>query len=164
MCIRDSDTLTLGCGMLTLGCGMLTLECGMLTLGCGFRRRNPRIIACRCLQTKRGAICYRKNRSRASGTACGSVFGRFSNWLNDFGSTSMPLWGHFVATLGILTSNGMYDAYSCGFDGVIVRPKRVHKQNIHIFAKDFACHGSHEDAKESLQLSGPERWEGVGGG
>ena len=24
----------------------------------------------------------------------------------------------------------MYDVYSCGFDGVIVRPKRVHKQNI----------------------------------
>ena len=36
-------------------------------------------------------------------------------------------------------SNGMYDVYSCGFDGVIVRPKPVHKQIILIFAKDFAC-------------------------
>ena len=51
---------------------------------------------------------------------------------------------------------------SCGFDGVMVRPKRVHKQIILIFAKDFACHGSREDARESLQPSGPERWEGVG--
>ena len=33
----------------------------------------------------------------------------------------------------------MYDVYSCGFDGVIVRSKRVHKQIIFIFAKDFAC-------------------------
>ena len=58
----------------------------------------------------------------------------------------------------------MYDVYSCGFDGVIVRPKRVHKQIIIIFAKDFACHGSHGDARESLQRSEPDRWEGVGGG
>ena len=34
-------------------------------------------IACRCLQTKRGAICYRMNRSRASGRPCGSSYGRF---------------------------------------------------------------------------------------
>ena len=27
----------------------------------------------------------------------------------------------------------MYDVYSCGFDGVIVRPKRAHKQQIQIF-------------------------------
>ena len=58
----------------------------------------------------------------------------------------------------------MYDVYSCGFDGVIVRPKRVHKQIILIFAKDFACHGSHEDARESLRLSEPDRWEEVRGG
>ena len=55
----------------------------------------------------------------------------------------------------------MYDVYSCGFDGVIVRPKRVHKQIILIFAKDFACHGSHEDARESLGKSEPDR---LGGG
>ena len=54
----------------------------------------------------------------------------------------------------------MYDVYSCGFDGVIVRPKRVHKQIILIFAKDFACHGSHGYAKESLQLSEPEHFWG----
>ena len=51
----------------------------------------------------------------------------------------------------------MYDVYSCGFDGVIVRLKRVHKQIILIFAKDFACHGSHEYIKESLRRSGPDR-------
>ena len=55
----------------------------------------------------------------------------------------------------------MYDVYSCGFDGVMVRPKRVHKQNIFIFAKDFACHGSHEDARESLQRSEPDHF-GIG--
>ena len=43
----------------------------------------------------------------------------------------------------------MYDVYSCGFDGVIVRPKRVHKQNIIIFAKDFACQGSPEDSRKT---------------
>ena len=36
-----------------------------------------------------------------------------------------------------------------------IRPKRVHKQIILIVAKDFACHGSHEDARESLQPSEP---------
>ena len=55
----------------------------------------------------------------------------------------------------------MYDVYSCGFDGVIVRPKRVHKQIILIFAKDFACHGSHGYARENFA----NRWAGaVGGG
>ena len=28
----------------------------------------------------------------------------------------------------------MYDAYSCGFDGVIIRPKRAHKRQTHISA------------------------------
>ena len=32
----------------------------------------------------------------------------------------------------------MYDVYSCGLDGVIVRPKRVQTQNILIYAKDPA--------------------------
>ena len=34
-------------------------------------------IACRWLQTKRGAICYRMSVSPPSGTACGSSYGRF---------------------------------------------------------------------------------------
>ena len=38
---------------------------------------ESRRIACRCLQTKRVTICCRMNRSRASGTPCGSVFGHF---------------------------------------------------------------------------------------
>ena len=50
----------------------------------------------------------------------------------------------------------MYDVYSCGFDGVIVRLKRAHKQQILIFPKDFACPRSHEHAKESLQPSEPD--------
>ena len=57
----------------------------------------------------------------------------------------------------------MYAVYSCGFDGVIVRPKRVQQQVILIFAKDFAYHGSHEYAKESLRSSEPE-WLGGGRG
>ena len=52
----------------------------------------------------------------------------------------------------------MYDVYSCGFDGVIFRPKRIHKQSIFIFAKDFACPRSHGGAKESLQLSEPDHF------
>ena len=38
---------------------------------------ESRRIACRCLQTKRGAICYRMSVSKASGTPCGSSYGRF---------------------------------------------------------------------------------------
>ena len=36
---------------------------------------------------------------------------------------------------------------SCGFDGVIVRPKRVHKQEIHIFATYFAFQRRDEYAR-----------------
>ena len=50
----------------------------------------------------------------------------------------------------------MYDAYSCGFDGVIIRPKRAHKQEITHFYDVFACHRSHGGAKKSLQLSEPD--------
>ena len=50
----------------------------------------------------------------------------------------------------------MYDAYSCGFDGVILRPKRAHTQQTHIFTTFFACHRSHGGAKESWQLSEPD--------
>ena len=49
----------------------------------------------------------------------------------------------------------MYDVYSCGFDGVIVRPKRAHKQEIHIFASDFEGSRGHELSRESLQASEP---------
>ena len=38
---------------------------------------ESRRIACRCLQTKRGAICYRMSVSTPSGTPCGSSYGRF---------------------------------------------------------------------------------------
>ena len=57
----------------------------------------------------------------------------------------------------------MYDVYSCRFDGVMVRPKRVHKQNMLIFAKDFAFQKSHELANRiSGGVSRGVR-EGVGG-
>ena len=42
---------------------------------------KSRRIACRCLQTMHGAICHRMNRSRASGTPCGSSYSRFCVWL-----------------------------------------------------------------------------------
>ena len=38
---------------------------------------KSRRIACRCLHTMHGAICCRIVPSRASGTPCGSAFGRF---------------------------------------------------------------------------------------
>ena len=63
--------------------------------------------------------------------------GGFGSLLGYFGITLAPFWGYFGATLGIQTSNGRYDVCSCGFDGVIVRPKRAHKQEIHIFASVF---------------------------
>ena len=45
-----------------------------------------------------------------------------------------------------------------------VRSKRAHKQEIYVLPTFFTFPGSHEDARESLQRSEPERWEGVGGG
>ena len=38
---------------------------------------ESRRMASRCLQTKRGAICYRMSVSTPSGTPCGSSYGRF---------------------------------------------------------------------------------------
>ena len=38
---------------------------------------ESRMIQCRCLQAKRGAICYRMSVSTPSEMPCGSVFGRF---------------------------------------------------------------------------------------
>ena len=38
---------------------------------------ESRRIACRCLHTTRGAICYRMSVSTPSGTLCGSSYGRF---------------------------------------------------------------------------------------
>ena len=37
-------------------------------------------------------------------------------------------WDDFGVSLGRWKSNGRYDALGCGFDGVIVRSKRAHKQ------------------------------------
>ena len=56
----------------------------------------------------------------------------------------------------------MYDVYSCGFDGVMVRPKRVHKQNILIFAKDFAFQKSHELASKINRSTLGSVWVFVG--
>ena len=77
------------------------------------------------------------------------------SWLRKV--TLGPLRGHFGVILGIWTSNGMYDVYSCGFDGVMIRPKRVHKQKILIFAKDFACQRVYGYPGAGLQVSGPDR-------
>ena len=49
----------------------------------------------------------------------------------------------------------MYDVYSCGFDGVIVRPKRAHKQEIHIFASDFEGPRGARARQPNEQRSGP---------
>ena len=80
------------------------------------------------------------------------------------GGTLAPFWGYFGATLAIWTSNGRYDVYSCGFDGVIVRPKPAHKQEIHILPTFFACQDGPEDAKWACEEAGRTVWEGVGGG
>ena len=57
----------------------------------------------------------------------------------------------------------MYDVYSCWYDGVIVRPKRVHKQIIFILRR-FCFSKKPRRRQPNEQASGPERWEGVGGG
>ena len=45
-----------------------------------------------------------------------------------------------------------------GTDGVIVRPKRVHKQNIFIFAKDFACPRRARGRQECEERSEPDHF------
>ena len=51
--------------------------------------------------------------------------------------------------------NGRYDACSCGLDGVVVRPKRVHKEEIQIFEKGFACPRNHGDSRKEFQVAEP---------
>ena len=43
-------------------------------------------------------------------------------------------------------------------------PKSENVEKPVVFVCFFEGQGSHETAKESLQPSEPERWEGVGGG
>ena len=57
----------------------------------------------------------------------------------------------------------MYDVYSCGFDGVMIRPKRVQKQKILIFAKDFACPRGARRRQPNEQRSGPVGPDRLGG-
>ena len=90
--------------------------------------------------------------------------GQLLAYEGDFGGTLAPFWGYFGATLGIWTSNGRYDGCSCEFDGVIVRPKRVHKQEIHILPTFFACQGRPEHANRTNRYPSRTVWEGVGGG
>ena len=46
----------------------------------------------------------------------------------------------------------------------LVGPKSGNVEKVLVFKAFLKGQGSHEYARESLQLSEPERWEGVGGG
>ena len=85
--------------------------------------------------------------------------GQLLAYEGDFGDTLAPFWGHFGATLGIWTSNGRYDGCSCEFDGAIVRPKRAHKQQIHILPTYFACHRGARRRQENEHVSEPAHFE-----
>ena len=74
--------------------------------------------------------------------------GQLLAYKGDFRGTLAPFWGYFGATLGIWTSNGRYDGCSYEFDGVIVRSKRVNKQEIHILPT-FKGQEGHGDAKKN---------------
>ena len=52
--------------------------------------------------TLQNLICYRMSVSRASGTPCGSVFGRFCVSRCRIGVTLGSIWGHLGVTLGDL--------------------------------------------------------------
>ena len=51
---------------------------------------ESRKIACRCFQTKHGAICYRTSASTPSGTLCGSSYGRFCILFNRSAHSAGP--------------------------------------------------------------------------
>ena len=70
-------------------------------------------------------------------------------------------WGSFWRYLGYMSVTLDHLGQLWGRLSPCVRPKGGHKQEIHIFVGDFAYQRSHEDAKESLRLSGPDR---LGGG
>ena len=46
----------------------------------------------------------------------------------------------------------------------LVGPKRENVEKVLVFKAFLKGQGSHGDARESLQPSEPDRWEGVGGG
>ena len=51
-----------------------------------------------------------------------------------------------------------------GICGSLVGPKSENVEKVQIFKGFLKGQGSHEDARESLRSSEPDRWEGVGGG
>ena len=53
-------------------------------------------------------------------------------------ATLEPLWGHFGVTVVSLWAYGRRISHSMHIISPCVGPKRAHKEEIHIFAKDFA--------------------------
>ena len=59
---------------------------------------------------------------------------------------------------------GGYFGVTLGSCVGLMGPKSGNVEKVLVFKAFLEGQGSHEDAKESLQLSGPDRWERVGGG
>ena len=92
--------------------------------------------------------------------------------------TLASIWGHLGVTLeSFLAYGGTLEPYLRQFDvekhemasmmGIyagLVGPKSENVEKVVVFKAFFEGQRSHATAKESLQLSGPDRWEGVGGG
>ena len=98
------------------------------------------------------------------GVALGSLWDNFWHMRVTLGA----LWLHFGVTLGPLWAHrrrmaGRYDVCRCGFDGVIARPKRAHKQEIHIFPRILLFKEATGVPEKVNSPASRTAWEGIGG-
>ena len=75
--------------------------------------------------TLQNLICYRMSVSRASGTPCGSVFGRFCVSRCRIGVTLGSIWGHLGVALGDLYATWGHFGVTLGHLGATLRQLRA---------------------------------------
>ena len=75
--------------------------------------------------TLQNLICYRMSVSRASGTPCDSVFGRFCVSRCRTGVTLGSIWGHLGVTLGDLEATWGHFGVTLGHLGATLRQLRA---------------------------------------
>ena len=90
-----------------------------------------------------------------------SLLGSLLAYVGHFGVTLGSLWGHFGVTLGPLRAYRRRFARLMHIISPCVRSKRVQKQKVFIFAKDFACQRSPEEKQKTNDRPSRTVWEGV---
>ena len=121
--------------------------------------------------TLQNLICYRMSVSRASGTPCCLVFGRFCvsrcRIGVTFGVNFHENYGRQWPESEKWTPKAAYRRRFARLMRIIspcVRSKRAHKQEIHILLTFLSCHDGPEHAIGANDRPSRTGWEGVGGG